>query len=162
MATGQGPARKIDRLLHRYGARHRHPVNEALHWIGIPMIVLGTLALLRAAPVPGLLATVPHLDWATLAALSALIYYFSLSLALALGMAVFCLIALALITAIEAAGSWPLWPVAAGAFLAGWILQLVGHWIEGRKPSLLSDLRFLLIGPAWLLHRLYRRLGLLD
>jgi uncharacterized membrane protein YGL010W len=30
--------------------------------------------------------------------------------------------------------------------------------VEGRKPSFLKDLQFLLIGPAWLMHFLFRRL----
>jgi uncharacterized membrane protein YGL010W len=45
-------------------------------------------------------------------------------------------------------------------FAVAWIGQFVGHGIEGRKPSFLEDVKFLLIGPAWLLGDLYRRLGI--
>jgi ABC-type xylose transport system substrate-binding protein len=31
--------------------------------------------------------------------------------------------------------------------------------IEGKKPSFFEDVKFLLIGPAWLLGFVYRRLG---
>ncbi|HDZ8845068.1 Mpo1-like protein [Aeromonas veronii] len=41
-----------------------------------------------------------------------------------------------------------------------WIAQFVGHKIEGKRPSFLADLQFLLIGPAWVLASLYRRLGI--
>jgi hypothetical protein len=34
-------------------------------------------------------------------------------------------------------------------FVAGWILQFVGHAIEGRPPEFLSDRRFLLVGLRW-------------
>jgi uncharacterized membrane protein YGL010W len=34
-------------------------------------------------------------------------------------------------------------------FVVMWILQFIGHNIEGKKPSFLKDLRFLLVGPAW-------------
>jgi uncharacterized membrane protein YGL010W len=44
-------------------------------------------------------------------------------------------------------------------FVLAWIAQFVGHRIEGRKPSFLTDLTYLLIGPAWVLAKLYRRLG---
>ena len=44
-------------------------------------------------------------------------------------------------------------------FLLAWIAQFVGHKLEGRKPSFLTDLSYLLIGPAWVLAKLYRRMG---
>lgn len=160
MANGNGPKRKVDRLFQQYGASHRHPVNKGLHWIGIPVIVWSALALLWAAPVPGVFSGVPYLNWATIAVLMALFYYFRLSVGLAVGMLVCCLVCFVLIVAYQSAAPWPLWQAALAAFVAGWVLQIIGHGIEGRKPSLLSDLRFLLIGPAWLLHILYRRLGM--
>jgi uncharacterized membrane protein YGL010W len=36
----------------------------------------------------------------------------------------------------------------------------VGHLIEGRRPSFLTDLAYLLVGPAWLMDKLLRRFGL--
>ena len=41
-----------------------------------------------------------------------------------------------------------------------WIGQFVGHAIEGRRPAFLTNVVQLLIGPAWLLSKLYRKLGL--
>jgi uncharacterized membrane protein YGL010W len=54
-----------------------------------------------------------------------------------------------------------LW-LAVGVFVVAWIAQFVGHskLFEGRKPSFLTDLKYLLIGPAWVLAKLYRKLGL--
>ena len=54
----------------------------------------------------------------------------------------------------------PLWPVAAGLFVLAWVAQFVGHKIEGEKPSFLEDIQFLLVGPAWLLHFIYRKVGI--
>ena len=45
-------------------------------------------------------------------------------------------------------------------FVLAWIGQFVGHHVEGRKPSFLEDVSFLLIGPAWLLADVYRRAGI--
>ena len=56
-------------------------------------------------------------------------------------------------------GSNTLW-VAAAVFVLAWIGQFIGHAIEGRKPSFLEDVKFLLVGPAWLLHFIYRRVGI--
>lgn len=44
-------------------------------------------------------------------------------------------------------------------FVVAWIGQFIGHQFEGRKPSFLTDLAYLLIGPAWLMAKLLRRLG---
>jgi uncharacterized membrane protein YGL010W len=44
--------------------------------------------------------------------------------------------------------------------VAAWAGQFVGHAIEGRKPSFFEDLKFLLVGPAWLLAAAYRRFGI--
>jgi uncharacterized membrane protein YGL010W len=50
--------------------------------------------------------------------------------------------------------------MAAVVFLLSWVGQFVGHRIEGRKPSFFDDLKFLLVGPAWLLGFIYRRAGI--
>jgi uncharacterized membrane protein YGL010W len=48
-------------------------------------------------------------------------------------------------------------PVSLGVFVIAWIGQFIGHKIEGKKPSFFDDLRFLLIGPLFVLSFLYRR-----
>ena len=45
-------------------------------------------------------------------------------------------------------------------FVIAWIGQFLGHQIEGAKPSFLEDIQFLLIGPAWLLHFIYKKVGI--
>jgi hypothetical protein len=48
-------------------------------------------------------------------------------------------------------------PVSASVFVLAWIGQFIGHRIEGKKPSFFEDLRFLLVGPLFVLAFLYRR-----
>ena len=43
-------------------------------------------------------------------------------------------------------------------FIIAWIMQFLGHKIEGKKPAFFKDLKFLLIGPAWMLSTLYLKL----
>jgi uncharacterized membrane protein YGL010W len=52
--------------------------------------------------------------------------------------------------------------VSAGGALvvAAWAGQFVGHALEGRRPSFFEDLKFLLVGPAWLLAAAYCRFGI--
>ena len=45
-------------------------------------------------------------------------------------------------------------------FAIAWVGQFIGHYIEGKKPSFLQDLQFLLIGPAWLLHFIFEKLSI--
>jgi len=49
--------------------------------------------------------------------------------------------------------------ISLGIFVLAWIGQFIGHKIEGAKPSFFEDLQFLLIGPAWLLHFIYKKVG---
>ncbi|MEZ4979259.1 MAG: Mpo1-like protein [Chitinophagales bacterium] len=50
--------------------------------------------------------------------------------------------------------------VSIAIFVLAWVGQFIGHKIEGAKPSFFEDLQFLLIGPAWLLHFIYKKIGL--
>src|SRR5690606_20421863 len=54
--------------------------------------------------------------------------------------------------------AWVFWPSVA-IFVLAWIGQFIGHRVEGKKPSFFKDLQFLLIGPAWLMGFVFRRLG---
>ena len=51
----------------------------------------------------------------------------------------------------------PLWIVSITIFAISWIGQFYGHSIEGKKPSFLKDLQFLMIGPAWVLDNLFSK-----
>jgi len=42
----------------------------------------------------------------------------------------------------------PLW-LPATVFIAGWVLQFVGHAFEGKRPEFLHDWRFLFVGLRW-------------
>lgn len=47
-----------------------------------------------------------------------------------------------------------LWPWAAGLFVLGWVLQFLGHAIEGKPPEFFSDWRFLFVGTRWWLKKI--------
>ncbi len=154
------PARPIDRLLAEYGEDHRNPANIAIHFSAVPMIVWSALALLSRLPFPGALEIAPGLDWAWAAAGGALFYYFSLSAPLGAVMAAFAALCLALVETYPEAAPVRLSVFAGLIFTAAWILQFIGHGIEGRRPTFFHDLRFLLIGPAWLASLMFRKFGM--
>lgn len=140
-----------------YGQSHQNPINKAIHWVCIPVIVLSTLGLLQAAPFPALGGGFLH--WGVVVAVASLVFYASVSWTIMGGMAVFAGACLLVNHGIVAAGL-PIGPVSIGLFLVAWLVQFVGHKIEGKKPSFLQDLQFLLIGPAWLIQFVYRRVGI--
>ncbi len=41
------------------------------------------------------------------------------------------------------------WSVPLILFVAGWVLQFIGHYFEGKPPEFLKDWRFLLVGLRW-------------
>jgi uncharacterized membrane protein YGL010W len=52
------------------------------------------------------------------------------------------------------------WRWALAMFVVGWILQFVGHWIEGNQPAFFRNPIYLLIGPLWIARRVLSTLGL--
>jgi uncharacterized membrane protein YGL010W len=154
------PMRTVNEWLGEYGASHQNPINKILHWICVPPIVLAVMGLVWSLPVPGAFSGISALlNWATLVALAALVYYFALSPSLAVGLSI-AFIVLLLITQGLARLPWPLWITSLTMFIVAWIGQFLGHALEGKRPSFFKDLQFLLIGPLWLLAAVYRKLSL--
>ena len=52
------------------------------------------------------------------------------------------------------------WRLALALFVIGWILQFVGHWIEGNQPAFFRNPIYLLIGPLWIARRALSAVGL--
>jgi uncharacterized membrane protein YGL010W len=87
---------------------------------------------------------------------AALVYYFKLSRPFAFGMLLMSALMLAVLALMP---PMTVLPLSIAIFVVAWIGQFIGHKIEGKKPSFLDDLRFLLIGPLFVLGFLYRRLN---
>ena len=66
--------------------------------------------------------------------------------------------AVTLLRALEQQSVLQIWQWSLLVFVVMWVFQFVGHKIEGKKPSFFQDLAFLLIGPAWLLGFILKRL----
>jgi len=88
----------IQEYIENYRKVHRHPVNQALHAVGIPMIIVS-------------------LVWV----------FFN-------------------------------WKIGLALFVLGWILQFIGHAFEGKPPAFLSNPKYLIIGPLWLVQKWVRKI----
>ncbi len=153
--------RSIRTWLDEYGASHRHPSNKTIHWICVPLIYWSVYAVLTTVPAPAFFAALPlPLNWGLVAFVAVQVYYFALSLRLGLGLLLFNIVVIGVTYWLAANMGIPLWQLAGGVFVAAWIGQFIGHQIEGKRPSFFTDVQFLLIGPAWLLADVYRRLKL--
>jgi len=138
-------SRTIDTLLAQYSESHLHPTNELIHFVCVPVIVFTLLGLLWSI----------HPLVAVAVAAASLVYYFKLSPAFGVGM---LLMSVAMLGVLAALPAPTVLPLSVAVFVLAWIGQFIGHKIEGKKPSFLDDLRFLLIGPLFVLSFLYRRL----
>lgn len=152
--------RSVDQWLQEYAVSHQNSTNKLIHWFCVPLIVLSLIGLLWNIPVPDVMSNIsPWLNFGTLMILFSLVYYSFLSIRLALGM---LLVSALMIVALNWLNGFTLelWKISLGIFVAAWIVQFIGHEIEGKKPSFFKDIQFLMIGPIWLLSFIYKKIGI--
>ncbi|MFA0962473.1 DUF962 domain-containing protein [Roseivirga sp. BDSF3-8] len=156
--------RKIDQLLSEYGESHRNETNKLIHWICVPLIFFSIVGLVWSIPSTLLSEAFPwagaFANWATVILLLVLVYYLTLSPPLFFGMVVWSAICLYGVFLLDQVALAPLWAICLTIFFLAWVGQFYGHKVEGKKPSFLKDLQFLLIGPAWLMHFIFKKLSL--
>jgi uncharacterized membrane protein YGL010W len=140
------PTRKIDQLLAHYGSSHTHPTNELIHFAAIPLIMLSLCGLMFALH--------PWVAYAFIAA--SMVYYARLSWVFFASMCVWAVLVVGLV---HAMGSYVL-VASIAIFIGAWIIQFIGHKIEGKKPSFLEDLQYLWVGPMFVLSKLFAKLGI--
>ena len=148
--------KNLEQQMAFYAAYHQDARNKATHFAGVPVIILSLfipLAWLRV-DVGGVPVTA-----AMLVAAAVLVYYFILDVPLALAMAA---ITVALVWAgqqIAALGAAAGWTAFGALFVGGWILQLVGHGFEGRRPALTDNLFQIFVAPIFLCAEIFFALG---
>lgn len=136
-----------------YGVSHKNVTNKKIHYICVPLIFFSVVGLFMSIP-NGLLQPLAFLpsifvNWAFVVLLFVLLFYFRLSIAMGLKMLLFT--AICLVGNYYIGQAVPLLYFSIALFAAGWIGQFYGHQLEGKKPSFIKDLQFLLIGPAWVI-----------
>ena len=156
--------RNIDSLLLEYGESHQNKTNKLIHWFCVPAIFFSVVGLAFSIPSGFLADQLPFLgdyaNWATLTLFLMLIYYITLSPALTFGMLLFSAFCLFLANYLTLSFPGMLAYISLAVFVLAWIVQFYGHKIEGKKPSFLKDVQFLMIGPAWLMHFIYKKIGI--
>jgi len=151
--------RTVNQWLEEYGESHKNETNKSIHWICVPAIFFSIMGLLYGIKLPWVIDT-HTVNVAMIAILLITLYYLRLSVMLGIGMFIFGVICLFIAHLIEKYVPVPLWLACVIIFVLAWIGQFYGHHVEGKKPSFLKDIQFLLIGPMWLMSFIYKRIGI--
>ncbi|MEJ2297244.1 MAG: DUF962 domain-containing protein [Woeseiaceae bacterium] len=148
---------EIDSWLERYERNHQDLENPVVYWAAVPMIVLGTVGVLWYLPAPVEFFEIsPLLNWGTAFLMATAIYYFIISLSLAIGMLPF-LLGIAAIHSWLAQSGYPQLGVSIALLIAGTVGLWLGRRGNGGLSAILQDFQLMMIGPVWLLSVLYRR-----
>lgn len=144
MATANAAASTgLVKYFDAYAEYHRHPMNKACHYIGLPMLLV---------VIPGLLAHVVlagqgqflRLDLGIVLWAVAALWYLYQDWKIGLPFTLFCLGMYFVVREI------PPWILAVG-FVVGWVFQFIGHYkYEHRSPAFYKNLEHLLVGPIWM------------
>jgi uncharacterized membrane protein YGL010W len=145
--------KKIDFLFAEYAESHQNPKNKMIHWICVPLIFFSILGFISLVPAPHIL--IKYYGFISVVSLLAIIlvsiFYFRLSWKIAVIMVLIFFILEFIIFHLNVSFKPYSWVIFLIIFILSWAGQFYGHKIEGKKPSFLKDLQFLLIGPIWLL-----------
>jgi uncharacterized membrane protein YGL010W len=151
----------IHQWLSEYAESHQNKTNKTVHWICVPLIMFSLVGLLWSIPTPQLFNRFSFpVNFGTLFLAFALLYYLTLSVRLTFGMLLITAVIVAGNNYLATLGTPPLWIISLIIFAVAWVGQFIGHNVEGKKPSFLKDMQFLLIGPLWLLSFIYKKLNI--
>jgi hypothetical protein len=101
----------------------------------------------------------PVLNWGSAFLMAAVVYYFIISISLAIGMLPF----VAGVSAVQywlGESPWSLARISSGIVVASVIGLYIGHHKKGGIKAVFHDIQLMMIAPAWLLANLYKRLGI--
>ena len=154
--------KSINNWLDEYGESHQNPTNKLIHWLCVPAITFILLGLLSLIKYNFLFNGGNYtINLASVFIVIAIVFYIRLSISLAIGMLVITGISMYYINILEIMFiNDILLKYYLITFIVAWIGQFIGHKIEGKKPSFFKDIQFLLIGPAWLLSFIYKKMNI--
>jgi len=152
----------MQQWLDEYGESHKNATNKLIHFICVPIIFFTVVGLLHGIKLPFHLPFLGGIQLSVSMVVLVLVflYYVVLSVPISVGMFFYSIVCVALSEYIERLNFMPLWLFCLIVFVLAWIGQFYGHEVEGKKPSFLKDLQFLMIGPAWIMSFILRKVGI--
>ena len=142
-----------------YAVSHQNATNQRVHYICVPVIFFSVIGLLMSIPATLLENTFglynPLVEnWA--AVIGVIISFFYMRLGFWYFIEMLFVMLLCIIGNFWLGNNVNLLYASLTIFVFGWIGQFWGHKVEGKKPSFVKDLQFLLIGPLWVIQKLGR------
>ena len=146
----------LNQWFDEYAVSHQNETNQLIHYICVPAIFFSIVGIFMSIPTNFLTNTFglnnPLIEnWATVILILVLLFYLRLSFSMFFKMSIFSI--LCIVGNHYLGSKLPLFYTSLVIFVIAWIGQFYGHKIEGKKPSFLKDLQFLLIGPAWVIKK---------
>lgn len=140
-----------------YAVSHQNATNQMVHYICVPLIFFSVIGLFMTIPTGIIQDTLglynPSIEnWAVVVSLFISIFYLRMGFWYFVQMLFFIL--LAIVGNFWLGNNVNLLYASLIIFVVAWIGQFWGHKVEGKKPSFIKDLQFLLIGPLWVVKKL--------
>ena len=142
----------VEEQMATYAAYHQDARNKATHFVGVPVIILSLF-------IPLAWLRIGDFSAGMILAAVLVVYYLMLDLWLAIAMAVVFAVLAGIGERLAMLGPVAGWSWFAVLFIGGWILQLVGHVYEGRKPALADNLFQIFVAPIFLAAEVFFALG---
>jgi uncharacterized membrane protein YGL010W len=136
-------------LLSQYALYHRDQRNITTHFVGVPLIILGA----------GLLLTQPSWELAGVGWTAAWVLFAAAGIwylirgGLVLGGLTSLVVGALICLAHQVASGLATDDVTTWGgmvFAAGWVIQMIGHWYEGKRPAFIDDVSGLLVAPMFI------------
>jgi uncharacterized membrane protein YGL010W len=151
---------KLMDMLTGYASAHQHPVNVAVHLIGIPTIMLGVFIVFSWMNVT---ANGFSFNGAHVAVVILFVFYLTLDIAFSLAFLVYAVPVAWIATVIGEQPTSVSGTVAAIAFFGGYAAQFVGHAIEKSAPVILKHpIQANLAAPFFTVVEVFKIVGLRD
>lgn len=148
----------LDQWFDEYAVSHQNSTNIAIHFICVPVIFFSIIGFFLSIPNDSLIGLMgihnsTVMNWASVVIVFLFLFYVRLSVSMAIKILIFSILCLVVNSFISQYVS--LWFFSLVIFVLAWIGQFYGHKVEGIKPSFLKDIQFLLIGPAWVIKKMF-------
>jgi len=141
-----------------YTSYHRDGRNKATHFVGVPAIAVSLLlplALVRFGDIGWY-----SLSLATVFAVAVWLLWIAMDRPFGLLTSLMFVPAVLFANWLALQGAAAVWITFAILFVGGWIIQLVGHAFEGRKPALADNILQVFVAPMFLVAEVVFALGM--
>lgn len=165
-AAKPAPKRPIEILFDAYASNYQPGANKFIYWICIPLMTFGLWGLVWVIPFPHLKFMgqyAAYFNWASILLAAAVYYYYRLSPMLSYFMLLLFFLFSYGVTDLagwQNAGGPPMGLVCVLLFALSVAGQVFITRVNGKKPSFIQFLQFLVLAPVWILHFLLDRLSM--